>query len=366
RNDQLFALTPGTYALRAFGDTLVIDDRAAFGTRLHVLDGDRLVIGRDTLVRSPVTRPAPAPPAWSGLIGEYGWDHNTLFIYEDDGKLHALIEWFFPYALEQVSDDVFAFPESGLYDGEELIFTRDANGRATSVEAAGVVFERRDVGTEAGTTFRITPVRPVDELRRDALAASPPEETGDFVESDLVELRSLDPTIKYDIRYATTNNFMSTVFYSEAKAFLQRPAAEALVRAHQKLREQGYGLLIHDAYRPWHVTKMFWDATPEEFKHFVANPAEGSRHNRGAAVDLTLYDLETGDVIPMVGGYDEFSDRSYPHYPGGTARQRWHRELLRDAMEAEGFNVYEWEWWHFDFDGWENYRIGTETFEEIG
>ncbi|MGH7464865.1 MAG: M15 family metallopeptidase, partial [Longimicrobiales bacterium] len=171
---------------------------------------------------------------------------------------------------------------------------------------------------------------------------------------------------RYDIRYASTNNFMNDVFYTEAKAFLQRPAAEALARAHERLRAQGYGLLIHDAYRPWYVTKMFWDATPAEFKHFVADPSQGSRHNRGAAVDLTLYDLATGEVVQMVGGYDEFSDRSYPDYPGGTALQRWHRELLREAMEAEGFDVYEWEWWHFDYGDWRRYRIGNQTFEQIG
>jgi len=365
RGGELEVRRPAHYRLRAFGDTLVVDDRTAFGTRILPIGGDRLVLGSDTFTRVPEPKPAPPPASWMGLIGEYGWDHNTLYIYEDDGKLHALIEWFFPYPLEQESENVFRFPQSGLYDNEQLVFTRDANGRATSVEAAGVVFERREVGTEAGVTFQITPRRPVDELREEALAATPPEETGDFLETDLVELRSLDPTIRYDIRYATTNNFMGSVFYTEPKAFLQRAAAEALVRAHQSLREHGYGLYIHDAYRPWYVTKMFYDATPDEMRHFVADPSQGSRHNRGAAVDLTLYDLRTGRPVQTVGGYDEFSPRSYPDYPGGTDEQRWYRELLRRAMEAQGFEVYEFEWWHFDFGGWERYRIGNQTFEEI-
>jgi D-alanyl-D-alanine dipeptidase len=365
RDGQLQLRMPARLALRAFGDTLVVDDRLTFGARIVPLDGDRLVMGRDTLTLTAVAKPAPTPDAWLGLVGEYGWDHNTLYIYEDAGKLHALIEWFFPYALEQVSAAVFRFPPSGLYDGEELIFTRGEDGRATRVEAAGVMFQRREVGTAAGETFTITPVRPVAELRTEALAASPPVETGDFVETDLVELRSVDPSLRYDIRYATTNNFMRDVFYTRAMAFLQRPAAEALARAHERLRAQGYGLLIHDAYRPWFVTKMFWDATPAQFKHFVANPAGGSRHNRGAAVDLTMYELATGETVQAVGGYDEFSDRSYPDYPGGTSLQRWHRELLREAMEAEGFEVYEWEWWHFDYGDWRRYRIGNQTFEQI-
>ncbi len=357
RYGDLIAQTPATYTLRAFGDTLIIDDRLAYGARLLPIGTDRLVVGRDTLVRTTVERPVVHPERWSGLIGEYGWDHNTLYIGERDGKLHALIEWFFLYPLEELEPDVYRFPASGLYEAEKLIFTRGPDGKATRVEAAGVVFDRRAVGTEAGVTFRIDPVRPVEELRRDALAASPPREAQEFRQADLVELRSVDPTIRYDIRYATTNNFMGAVFYSEAKALLQRLVAEALVRAHRKLKEKGYGLLIHDAYRPWYVTKMFWDATPARFKHFVADPAQGSRHNRGAAVDLTLYDLATGQPVTMVGGYDEFSDRSYPDYPGGTSLQRWHRELLRDALEAEGFRVYEWEWWHFDFDGWREFPI---------
>src|SRR5581483_105026 len=105
---------------------------------------------------------------------------------------------------------------------------------------------------------------------------------------------------------------LGTPLYTSAKAFLQKPAAEALVRAHKKLGDKGYGLLIHDAYRPWFVTKIFYDAVPEKYRLFVADPFVGSRHNRGCAVDLTLYDRKTGAAVEMVGGYDEFSDRSYP------------------------------------------------------
>ncbi len=146
---------------------------------------------------------------------------------------------------------------------------------------------------------------------------------------------------------------------------MQKPAAEALERVNEKLKAQGYGLLIYDAYRPWYVTKMFWDATPEKFHSFVADPSKGSRHNRGCAVDLTLYDLKTGKPVEMVGGYDEFSDRAFPDYLGGTSRQRWHRDLLRRAMEAEGFTVYEEEWWHFDYKDWRKYPILNKTFEEL-
>jgi D-alanyl-D-alanine dipeptidase len=131
------------------------------------------------------------------------------------------------------------------------------------------------------------------------------------------------------------------------------------------LKGRGYGLLIHDAYRPWYVTKVFWDATPDDKKIFVADPSKGSRHNRGAAVDLTLYDLKTGKPVKMVSTYDETTDRAYPDYPGGTSLERWHRKLLRDAMESEGFTVFEAEWWHFDFNDWRKYPIGNVPFNKI-
>ena len=351
--------------LRSLGDALIVDDKLAYGDKILLRD-NAIVIGNETFKRVEVPKPQPVPVRWRGLIGEYGWDHDILYIFEKDGKLWALIEWVEFDPLEQVSENVFKFPDRGLYDGERLIFTRDKTGRATQVEAASVVFKRRSVGPEEGAgQLRIKPLRPVSELLKEALASQPPKEAGEFREPDLVELNRLDPTIKLEIRYATTNNFLGSVFYSEPRALLQRPAAEAVARAHQKLKEKGYGLLIHDAYRPWYVTKVFWDATPDDKKLFVADPSKGSRHNRGAAVDLTLYDLKTGKPVEMVGTYDETTDRSYPDYPGGTSLQRWHRNLLRAAMEAEGFTVYEAEWWHFDYKDWQRYPILNERFDRI-
>jgi len=315
---------------------------------------------------APSSLPVAPPHHWRGLIGEYGWDHNTLFVLERGGRLEMLIEWFFLSPLDEIAPDVYRLPDAGLYAGEEVVFARDSAGRATEVRVGGVVFEHRSVGTAEGVTFQIEPVLPMEELRPEALAATPPTEAGDLLDPDLVEITDLDPTIRLDIRYASTNNFMGAVFYDEARAFLQRPAAEALARVSGALRDVGYGLLIHDAYRPWYVTKMFWDATPEEQKLFVADPEQGSRHNRGCAVDLTLYDLQTGEPVAMVGGYDEFTERSYAEYPGGTTRQRWLRELLREAMEQEGFDVYPFEWWHFDYGQWQQYPILNLTFDQIG
>jgi D-alanyl-D-alanine dipeptidase len=198
-----------------------------------------------------------------------------------------------------------------------------------------------------------------------ARAQEPPKETGTFRKPDLVELVKLDRTIKLDIRYATSNNFLGRPVYKQARAFLQRPAAEALARANKALRKKGYGLLIHDGYRPWSVTKLFWDATPADKKEFVADPAQGSRHNRGCAVDLSLFDVKTGKAVVMPSGYDEMTERSHINYAGGTDGQRRLRDLLRAAMETEGFAVYEPEWWHYDFKDWKEYPILNIPFSEI-
>src|SRR5262249_4541146 len=221
-------------------------------------------------------------------------------------------------------------------------------------------------GPDPSRSYHVTPDKPVSQLRADALAAKPPEESGPFRKADLIELTSLDPVIHLDIRYATANDFLGVPVYTQARAFLQRPAAEALLRVLRKLQPLGYGLLIHDGYRPWYITKIFWDSTPPEGKIFVADPAQGSRHNRGCAVDLTLYDLKTGQPVEMTGTYDEMSPRSFANYPGGTSLQRWHRELLRRAMESEGFTVYESEWWHFDYKDWHEYGILNIPFEKLG
>ncbi len=350
--------------LRRQGSALIFDDLMGHGQKL-VPTGDTITWDKDAYRRVETPKPAPLPAKWAGLIGEYGPDHNVLYILEKDGRLHALIEWVFLYPLEEVSESVYKFPDYGLYHGDKVICTRDTDGRATAAEAATVRFARRPA-PRAGETFQLRPVRPIEELREAALAARPPEEKNAFFQDpDLVDVTTLDPGIKLDVRYAGPNNFLGTPFYTSARAFLQRPAAEALARAHKRLEKDGYGLLIHDAYRPWYVTRMFHDATPPRYHLFVADPAQGSRHNRGCAVDLTLYDRKTGRPVEMVGGYDEFSDRAYPDYLGGTALQRWHRDLLRRVMEAEEFAVYDAEWWHFDHRDWRRYPILNVRFEDL-
>jgi D-alanyl-D-alanine dipeptidase len=197
-------------------------------------------------------------------------------------------------------------------------------------------------------------------------AQGPPPESGPFRKPDLVEIVKLDPTIRLDIRYATKNNFLGKAVYPGARAFLQRPAAEALVRVNQGLRKQGFGLVIFDGYRPWSVTKVFWDATPEDKKVFVADPSKGSRHNRGCAVDLSLFELRTGVEVKMPSEYDEMTERAHINYECARPETKNLRDLLRSAMASEGFSVYEPEWWHYDYKDWKDYPIMNVKFSELG
>lgn len=193
-----------------------------------------------------------------------------------------------------------------------------------------------------------TPRRPLPELMAEARRAELPASLAGGRSADLVEVQTLDPSLRVDVRYATAHNFLGTPMYESPRAFLHRPVAEALVRAHRALRDEGLGLRVLDAYRPWWVTKVFWEATDPKDHAFVADPAKGSVHNRACAVDLDLVRLADGSPMPMPSDYDEMSPRAHSEYPGGTAEARRHRATLRRVMEAEGFQVEPDEWWHFN------------------
>ena len=124
--------------------------------------------------------------------------------------------------------------------------------------------------------------------------------------------------------------------------------------------------MIFDGYRPWAITKLFWEVVPEDHRKYVADPAKGSKHNRGCAVDLGIYDLKTGKAIPMPSGFDEFTDRASPDYKGGSDQERSNRDMLRRMMESVGFTVNPNEWWHFDFKDWQEYAIYDIAFTAIG
>ncbi len=213
-------------------------------------------------------------------------------------------------------------------------------------------------------TFYINPTKTISEIREIAINSTPPklDSTNSF--KNLVDLEKLNNDFRLDIRYASNNNFMRSIFYQEPRAFLNKDAASYLIKANKELKNKGYGIVIYDAYRPWFITKMFWEGTPDDLKHFVADPSNGSVHNKGCAIDIGLYEIKSGEVFEMISGYDEFTEKAYPSYTGGTKKQRDVRDMLISIMKKNKFSVYEFEWWHFNFNECES-GILNYSFSEL-
>ena len=179
----------------------------------------------------------------------------------------------------------------------------------------------------------------------------------------LVELKEVIPSIKLDIRYATKNNFMHQVMYTQARAFARKEVALQLQKIQAALYKNGYGLKVFDGYRPYAITVAFYEKASD--KNFVANPSTGSVHNRGCAVDLTLTDLKTGRDLVMPTPYDSFSAAAAANYQKATPLAIKNRTFLINIMNQYGFKVRENEWWHFDYKGWRNYELLDIPFEQL-
>jgi zinc D-Ala-D-Ala dipeptidase len=179
----------------------------------------------------------------------------------------------------------------------------------------------------------------------------------------LVDLEKFIPGIKLDIKYATKNNFVGMPVYTKAKAYLRLPAAYALKKVEAELNKKGLGLKVYDAYRPYSVTELFYEKIKDT--DFVASPWEGSRHNRGCAVDVSIINLKTGNELEMPTKFDDFTLKAHPDYKDISATVKSNRSLLFSVMKKYGFNQYPTEWWHFDFPGWKNYFLMDLRFEEL-
>lgn len=233
-------------------------------------------------------------------------------------------------------------------------------------EGRGIILSRREVafGLAALPLVGCAPLGPDRDvlfIPANKASASKPDDP-----KRLLELVRLDPAIKLDMRYATSNNFTGRVLYDAARAFLAAPAAQAVARASKSAQADGFGLTIYDAYRPWRITKKLWDATPVgPKKEYVANPKRGSKHNRGCAVDLTLHDLQTGKLVEMPTEFDDFSEKAHRDYMNASAAAISNRARLARFLEAEGFVGLTNEWWHFDFNGWEQFPVMDIPFNKI-
>lgn len=180
-------------------------------------------------------------------------------------------------------------------------------------------------------------------------------------DKELIDLAAVG--IPLDIRYATPNNFMKKTLYPVARAYLRAPAARALMDVQRELANRGFGIKVFDAYRPYRVTVAMWE--PINDPDYVADPAKGSRHNRGAAVDLTLIDLKTGQELAMPTPYDDFTSRAAHAFEELPEDVRANRALLREVMTKHGFEPLPSEWWHYDFRGWERFELMDVGLEEL-
>lgn len=316
----------------------------------------------DVTYHRPSETPVPAPSGAfkaEARVGQYGESRCEFDIAEEGGQLWAVLGRAGRCRLSEIADGFYALvlPDSG-----ESLRLRFGGDRNLWLEVNGRRLPRRDFGREALENFQrvmaarsgMTPTLPLRATCPAALRAGRRK-------SDLVPVEGM----ACDIRYATENNFVGFPVYDYPGAFVQRPVLDALRKVDAGLAQQGYGLVILDAYRPWAVTHYFWEIVPTEFRAFLSDPEVGSNHNRGASVDVTLLARATGRQIEMITPHDEATERAAADYPGGTSHLRALRDLLRQAMERSGFTGHPLEWWHFDYEGAGDYPVEDASLREL-
>lgn len=309
-------------------------------------------------------KPAPCPERWLGLLGKYGdaaADSSDFLVLENQGKLQLLGKK--RLTLAEAGRDSFMAVVSGRL--ASVVFARDSLDGGIVCSVGGRRYQRKFYPGERTSPPKPTLPLPLDSLWAEARKASPPKEKGRFAKPDLVDVRKYDPEIRLALAYASPRNSYGFALYDRNVALLQRPAARALARANASLKPLGFVLQLSDAYRPWHVTKFLHISANPQMRKFVASPNAGSHHNRGTAVDVTLFDLAAGREADVghLGG--ELSERAHSFFPGGTSLQRWHRLVLRTALERQGFRGLSKEWWHFRHISKLRYPIMNVELSEI-
>ncbi|MDY4920982.1 MAG: M15 family metallopeptidase [Phascolarctobacterium sp.] len=309
--------------------------------------------------------PPDAPKDVKHILGFYYGNGENILIRENGGRLELLYRFaqndkafgganIYPMTKEHF--DAYAINEAGPMTSSEssVRFERDPDGYGISARVGGHTYSRYFMGRttgERGQEFRIPAHSPEawEKLRADAKAAVMPELLAQGEQVELVDASTIDGVV-IDSRYGCADNCFGAPLYTSEKLYLGKEAAEALAKVQQQLAAYGYGLVLWDAYRPWSVSKLANLALPEGKKGMLEDPdTKGSAHNTGNAVDVSLYELATGEQVEMISDFDEPSMRQFASYAGGTSRQRYLRDLLRDTMELYGFKGIEMEWWHFDY-----------------
>lgn len=353
------------YRLRQRGDSLIIDDRHAYGPIL-LTDGLTLEYNNALYSKRNTAVPLAGEPVFKEYIGEYGDPVQPLSIIERNNLLYALDGWNHAYHLKPDSEDTFALPIDGMFGGETIVFKRDLDGIIDSAIFANIPLARLAESTYTPTYTSLPLVSPIRNIS--SASVSPPSamlDTYGAQPSELVDLTMVDPLFNLDIRYSTPNNLLSTRLYDESRALVQRPVAESIFRIQRQIRKVGYELVIYDTYQPWYVSQLVWESVPDSVKHFFNDPQENICQNNGTAVSLSLYELNQGGPMQMPTDYDVLGSHTYSDSPLPDEQLRWNRDFLRRIMETEGFSVAADKWWHFTHNSCSQYPVLNAPYAEV-
>ncbi len=317
-------------------------------------------LGAGSVFAVPAFEPKDCPKDLKYILGMYYGNGEQFLLRENKGGVELVYrfgqkDYTFAgsniYPLFKEHFDSYTINESGPLNHMDAAvrIERSRDGYGITCSVGGNRYSRRFFAGEDGRPFRFAVSGDWQELKTAADAAVMPAQLGNGQQAQLVDLAQAVPGIKLDLRYAQADNCFGQPLTDSQKAFLYGEAAQALAAAQQYLQPYGYGILVWEAYRPWSVSKLAYDALPLDKKSMLPAPEVGFSHNTGRSIDVSLYSLATGETVEMISGFDEPSIRQYAAYAGGTELERYRRDLLRRAMQTAGFTASDMEWWHFDY-----------------
>ena len=320
-------------------------------------------------------KPNPAQKDEAALLGIYTGNNEMLLVRETAGKLAVVYRYKQDdkdftasniYPLTREHYDSYTINEAGPMTGAEsdIKFDRDKDGNGVSLRLGEHNYTRQFTNGEDGKPFRITPEQSWETLRKEADTAVFPVQKATN-RANLVDLAEVVPNLHYDLRYTTGNNIFGVPLVTSKKAYLDKDAAMALMRVQERLKEYGYGLVVWEAYRSWRDFKLATLALPKKYKKLLPTAEEGYPHNTGRSIDVSLYDLDSGEQVQMISDFDEQTPAQYSGFIGGTQLQRWQRDLLQALMGLEGFDSIDMEWWHFDYKSAEKYQLLNVSVDNL-
>lgn len=309
---------------------------------------------------APAFEPKDCPKDLKYILGMYYGNGEMFLLRENNGEVELVYrfgqnDYTFAvsnvYPLYKEHFDSYTINESGPLNHLDAAvrIERSREGYGVSCSVGGNRYSRRFFAGENGRPFSFAPASDWQALKTAADAAVMPAQLGAGQQAQLVDLAQAVPGLKFDLRYAQADNCFGQALTDDQRAFLDADAAQALAQAQQYLKPYGYGILVWEAYRPWSVSKLAYDALPADKKSMLPAPEAGFSHNTGRSIDVSLYLLATGENAGMISGFDEPSVRQYASFAGGTTLERYRRDLLRSAMQMAGFTASGTEWWHFDY-----------------